>query len=50
MAIRVQAPSMNALGFPEGANFQTSVNMIEVREKQKRKDNVGHGLLLPTDT
>lgn len=50
IVITVQAPSMNAFGFPDGANCQTRVNMIKVREKQNRKDNVGHGLVLPTDT
>ena len=46
----VQAPSMKAFGFPGGANCHMTVNMMDVSEKQNRKERVGHGLVVPTET
>lgn len=50
MATMPQAPSMMALGFPNGANCQRRVKMREANEKENRKERVGHGLVVPRFT
>lgn len=50
MAMARQAPSIKALGLPDGANCQRRVNMREVSEKLNKKDIVGHGFVVPIAT
>jgi len=50
MAITPETLSIPAFAPPVGTNFQIRVNMIAVKEKEQRKDSVGHGLLVPRAT
>lgn len=47
METAMQAPSTNARGFPAGAKCQRSVKITAESEKQNKKDNVDHGLVVP---
>lgn len=46
----VHAPSIKALDLHGGTKCQMRVNMTEVTENNDKKDNVGHGFVVPTLT
>ena len=50
IAITTQATSTKAFGLPSGAKCHNRVNIMEVRDNKNRKDNVGHGFVVPTTT